>query len=151
MTEFVGPFELILNTERVIQLENDGDRHDSRKFLERVKNLTILVSNYFYYLNVSNQWNILYNHWNGMANGKVPCDNCDGKQYYPDFPHSCDKANTNKAKEERAYRRGGNGRCDGRGSRLKGGKNKWSNDNKDGDRNDDVNGVQKRGNDWMCY
>ena len=31
MPEFVGPFELMLNTERVIKLNNDGDRNDGRK------------------------------------------------------------------------------------------------------------------------
>ena len=45
MSDFVGSFELILNTERVVQLENDGDRHDDRKFLERLKKLTLLASN----------------------------------------------------------------------------------------------------------
>ena len=29
--EFFGPFELMLSTERFIQLENYGDRHDNRK------------------------------------------------------------------------------------------------------------------------
>ena len=50
--EFVGPFELMLNTERVIQLDNDEDRHDERKCLERVKKLTMLVSNSLHSLNV---------------------------------------------------------------------------------------------------
>ena len=76
--EFVVPFKFILNTEKVIQLENDGDRQDNRKCLERVKKLTLLASNYFQSLNVSNQWNIPYNHWHSMANGKGPCDNCGG-------------------------------------------------------------------------
>ena len=52
--EFVGPFELMLNNERAIQMENDGDRHDDRKCLERVKKLTLLANNSFHYLNVSN-------------------------------------------------------------------------------------------------
>ena len=51
--EFVGSFKLMLNTERVIQLENYGDRHDDSKFLERVKKLTLLVINSFHYLNLS--------------------------------------------------------------------------------------------------
>ena len=54
--EFVGPFELMLNTERVIQLENDGDRHDNRKCPERVNKVTLLASNSLHSLNVSNQW-----------------------------------------------------------------------------------------------
>ena len=31
VTKFVGQFELMINIERLIQLENDGDRHDIRK------------------------------------------------------------------------------------------------------------------------
>ena len=45
MPEFVGPFELMINTERVIKLENDGDRNDERKCLERAKKLNMLASN----------------------------------------------------------------------------------------------------------
>ena len=33
VTEFFGLLELMINTERVIQLYNDGDRHDNRKYL----------------------------------------------------------------------------------------------------------------------
>ena len=55
VTEFFGILELMINTERVIQLYNDGDRHDNRKCLERATKLTILASNSFHYLNVSNQ------------------------------------------------------------------------------------------------
>ena len=139
----------MLNTERFIQLENDGDMHDNTKWLETAKNLTLLASNYFHYLNVSNQWNIPYNHQNGMAKGKWPFYNCDGKHYAPDFSQSRDKANIKKANKEHAVCRGGGGRGGGRKSDRK----KWSksNDNKDGDINDYVNGVQKRENGWMCY
>ena len=41
-----------------------------------------------------------------MAKGKVPFDNCDGEHYSPDFPHYSDKADSKKAKEKRAARRG---------------------------------------------
>ena len=34
-----------------MQLDNDGDRHDASKFLERVKKITILAINSFYSLN----------------------------------------------------------------------------------------------------
>ena len=50
MPEFFDPFELILKTERIIQFENDGYRHDDRKCLKRVKKLTMLASNSFHYL-----------------------------------------------------------------------------------------------------
>ena len=35
-----------------------------------------------------------------MAKGKVPCDNCGGKHYAPDFPNPRDEANINMAKED---------------------------------------------------
>ena len=57
-------------------MENDWDRRDNRKCLERMKHLTLLASNYLYSLNVSNQWNGPYNHWHGMDKGKGPCNNC---------------------------------------------------------------------------
>ena len=112
MPDFVGPFELMLNTERLIQLENYGDKHDDRKCLERVKKLTLLASNYFHSLNVSNHWNVPSNHWNFMSKVKTPGDNCSGEHYSPDCLHPCYKAKNKKAKEERAYCRGGVG-CNG--------------------------------------
>ena len=69
----------MLNTERVIQLENDGYEHDDRKCLDSVKNIYMLESNSFHSLNVSNNWNIPSNHWHGMDKGKVLCDNCGGE------------------------------------------------------------------------
>ena len=83
--EFVGQFKLMLNTKSVIKLENDGDRHYNRKFLEKVKKITLLASNSFHSLNISNQWNIPYNHRHVMAKRKFPCDNCDGEHCDPDF------------------------------------------------------------------
>ena len=67
VTEFFGPFELMLNTERVIQLENDGDRHDERKCLKRLKKITMLASNSLHSLNICNNCNILSNHRHGIA------------------------------------------------------------------------------------
>ena len=68
--EFFSPLELMLNTERFVHLENDGDRRDIIKFLERVKNLTLLASNSFHSLNVSNQLNIPSNHQYNIDKGK---------------------------------------------------------------------------------
>ena len=76
---FVGPFELILNTERVVQLDNDGDRHDNRKFLERGKEITLWDINSFHTLKFSYQWNFPSNHQQEMAKGKGSCDNYGGK------------------------------------------------------------------------
>ena len=72
-----------------------------------MKKLTLLASNYFHYLNVSNHWDILCNHWHSMAKGKGPRDNCSGEQYSPDFLNPHDKAKVKKAKEKRAALRGG--------------------------------------------
>ena len=52
MPEFVGPFTLLLNTERVKQLENSAEQHDNALCLERVKSLTLLAINSFHSLNV---------------------------------------------------------------------------------------------------
>ena len=124
VTDFVGPFDLMLNTEKVIQLDNYGDRHENRKFLERVKEITLLASNSFHSLNISNQWKIPSNLQHGMTNGKCPCDNCSGKHYAPDFSHPRDKVKIKKAKEERTYFRGGDGRDGGSGGGRQGGRNK---------------------------
>ena len=94
-------------------MENDGYRYDNRKFLERVKKLTILASKYLHSLNIFNQWNIPSNHRHEMDKGKGSCDNCGRKHYNPDYPHTNDKAKIKKAKEERASCRGGGG-CGGR-------------------------------------
>ena len=64
-------------------------------------------------------------------------------------------AKIKKANKERAYcsgcgRRNG-GRGGGHGGGRQGNRNKWSNDKNDGDKNDHENGVQNRGNAWMCY
>ena len=137
----------MLNIENVIQLENDGDRHDNSKLIDRVKKINLLAINYFHSINVSNQRNIPSNHWHGMDKENISWDNCGGGHCTPDFMHPRDKANTKKAKEERAAHWGGGGRGGGRGGGLQCGRKNRSNDNKDWDRNDYGNGVQKRGND----
>ena len=95
---FVGPFELMLDTYRVIQLDNYGDRHDDKKCLERVKNLTLLASNSFPSLTFSNHWNIPCNHQHVISKGKVPCGNCGVEHYSLDFPHPHDEAKIKKSK-----------------------------------------------------
>ena len=139
--EFAGSFELMFNTYRFIQLENDGGRHDNRKFLERVKNLTLLASNSFHSLNISNQLKIPSNHQHGMAKGKGPCDNCCEEHCALYCPHPRNEAKIKKYKEERASCRGGGGRSGERSGGRQGGIKKWTKDNKDGDRNNYGNGV----------
>ena len=159
--EFVGPFELLLNSERVTQLENSGDRHDNARCLDRVKKLTLLASNSFHSLNVSNKWNIPSSrrHRHGMAQGHVSCDNCGGDHYAPDCPHPRDEAKIKKAKEDRAARKANAGRGQGRGGgpgrgrgggRGQQGRQKWGSNNSDNN-SGNGNGVQHRGNAWMCY
>ena len=154
MPEFFDLFELILKTERIIQFENDGYRHDDRKCLKRVKKLTMLARKSFQTLNVSNLWSITSNHRNDIGKTKGLCDNYGGENYSPDCPHPRGEAKINKAKEERAACRGGGvhngGRGSGRGGGRQGDQNKWSNNKKDEDINDYGNSVQNRGNAWMC-
>ena len=132
----------MLSNERVIQLENDGDRNDVSKFLERVKKLTIFKSNSFHSLNVSNHWNIPSNNQNRIAKGKGPCNNCGGEHYSTYCPHPRDEAKLKKAKEELTACRGSSGRNGGSGSGRQGDRKKCSNNERDGDRNDDGNGVK---------
>jgi hypothetical protein len=104
--EFVGPFTLLLITERVKQLENSAEQHDNALCLKRVKALTLLESNSFHSLNVSGHWNIPTNRHHGMSqHGNVSCDNCRGNHYVPDCPLPCDEVKITKAKEERAARK----------------------------------------------
>ena len=147
--KFVGPFELIMNTE--IQLDNDGDRNDNTKLLERVNNLTLLASDSFHYLNVYNQCNIPSNHWHSTTKGKGTCNNCGGEHYPPYCPEPRDKFRVKNAKEERTACRDGRGRGSGRGGGRQSELKKWikSNDNKDRDRYYYGNGDQNRGNAWM--
>ena len=157
MPELVGTFEFMINTERLIQLENDVDRHNDRKCLEKMKKITLLVSNSFHSLNVSKYWSIPSNHRHRIVTEfpkwKIPCDNCGGEYYSPDFPHPCDKEKIKKYKEERASPRVGGGHGGGSGCRRgvvrQGGRKKLRNDKKDGDRNDYGNCFQNRGNDCM--
>ena len=99
----------MINTDRVIQLENYGDSHDDRKFLERVKKISMLASNSFHSLIFFNHWNIPSYHGHVMAKGKVSFDNCGREHYSPDCPYPHDESKIKKAEEERAARRGGDG------------------------------------------
>ena len=125
----------MLNTERIIKLDNDGDRHDDRKFLKRMEKLTSLSSHSFQYLIVSNYLNITSNYRRGMAKGKGLCDNCGVQHYFPDCPHLHEEAKIKKAKKERTARRGGGGCNGGRGGGRQGERNICSNDNRDGNIN----------------
>ena len=117
--------------------------------------ITLVVSNYFHYLNVSNNWNTTSKHRHDMAKEKGPCNYCGGEHYSTDCPHPRDEAKIKNYKEECVACRDGGGRnggcyC-GRGGIRQGDHKKWINNKRDGDRNDDGNGFQKRGNSWMCY
>jgi len=104
--EFVGPFTLLLNTERVQQLENSAERHNNAQCLQRVRSLPLLAKKSFHSLNVSDHWNIPSNRRHGMAQrGNVSCNNCGGNHYAPDCPLPRDEAKRTKANEERAARR----------------------------------------------
>ena len=46
--EFVGPFELLLNSKRATQLTNTGGLYDNAKYLARVEQTTLMTSNSFH-------------------------------------------------------------------------------------------------------
>ena len=118
-----------------------------------LKKLTLLASNSFHYLNVFNQCNIPYDHRHGMSKGKVTCDNFDGEHHAPDFLQLHDKDNIKKSKDNRAAHMGGSGRGGGCGGGRQSDHKKWIKNkyNKDRDRNEYGNGVQKRVNMCMYY
>ena len=155
--EFTGPFGLLLNGERVQALEETSEKYSNSACLERVKKITTLAANSFHSLNVSNQWNIPSNRRHSVA-VKGTCDNCGGDHYAPSCPHPRDEAKIKKAKDARAASRGGGGRGGGRGGRGGGrssDRSKWSrnnsNNSNESEHKEYGNGVQKRGNAWMCY
>ena len=73
MPDFVGSFKLMLNNERIRQMEYDGKTVNYKRNLDRVKKITLMVKNSFHSLNVSNAWNINGIHKNLLE----PCYNCE--------------------------------------------------------------------------
>ena len=73
--DFVGPFELILNTERVRHMKSIGTTVIAKSILDREKSITLMAKNYFQSLNVSNTCNILSSHKNLLG----PFHNCDAE------------------------------------------------------------------------
>ena len=47
VSEFVGPFELILNTERARYMKSDGTSVNNKRTLERVLNITVMAKHIF--------------------------------------------------------------------------------------------------------
>ena len=95
MPEFVGPFELMINTEHVRLMESDGETVNYKRTLERLKNISIMANNSFQFLNVSNYWNITSSYKNLL----VPC-----YIYYAEghiaqnFPLPCNEGNIKQEK-----------------------------------------------------
>ena len=71
-----------------------------------MNNVTLFASNSFQFLNVSNYWNIPYNHLHVISKQKCLCENCGGEHYSTDFPHPHDETKIKDSKEERAACRG---------------------------------------------
>ena len=60
--EFVGIFELILNTDHVMQMESDVATFKDKRTLERVEKITLIEKNSFHSLDDSNTWNTPSSH-----------------------------------------------------------------------------------------
>ena len=111
MPEFVGTFELIINTEHVRHMESDGATVNYKGTLERVKNITLMANNSFQYLYVSNYWNITSSYKNLLR----PCYNYDAEGHIRSkFPLPCNEGKIKRAKEAREASHGsGSGQCKG--------------------------------------
>jgi len=152
--EFVGPFELLLNSERVIQLTKTGGLHNNAQCLARVKKFTLMASNSFHSLNVSNSWNIPSSRRHVVAQGRKPatCDNCDGDHYAPDCTVPRDEAKIKKAKDDWAARkeksqqgRGGGGYGGERGGQQH---KKWGDNNNSNNNNMGAIQTMEVGLEW---
>ena len=64
MTDFVGPFELMLNNECVRNMKYDGATVNNKRTIERAKEIILMEKNSFHSLNVSNNWNITSSNMN---------------------------------------------------------------------------------------
>ena len=96
MNEFFGPFELILNTDHVRQMEFNGDTVNYKRTIRRMKHITPVAKKYFHSLNVSNTWNILSIHKKLIGT----CYNCNSEYHIvPNSPLPHNKDNIKQEKE----------------------------------------------------
>ena len=123
LPDFNGPFELMLNQERVTQMGMDVSLvNTSSVTLKHVLHIIVLANNSYHSLNNFNAWNVPQGkrgHHSAQKPHHTPeCFNCGKTHPLPDCKHDCDEAKI--ARNRRAYM---NKRPDG--SRNNGHK-KWS-------------------------
>ena len=84
--DFVVPFELMIITDCVRHMESGVDTVNSKRTMERVKNITLVEKHSFHSLNVSNTWNIPSRHKKLL----VTSFNCDTEDHItPKCPLHC--------------------------------------------------------------
>ena len=151
--EFVVPFELMLNTEFVRQMESGGATVNDKRTLERAKKITLMANNPFHSLNVSNTWKTTRSHNKRLGTYY----NCDTEYHMaPKCPLYRNEDTIKRANEAREASRG-RGSVQGKGSQCKNDRGKWKRDkdksnggdNKNDNRNNFGNCVHKRVNSWV--
>ena len=78
VAEFMGPFELLLNQERVIKMSMSVTLgNTTTATLKRVKQILVLANNSYHSLNTSNSWNVPIVHHAAREFKHPPkCFNC---------------------------------------------------------------------------
>ena len=84
--QFTGPFELILNSERVKNMGTPASLDDdNKKTLTQVRDILLMANNEFHSLNTAKKWNV--------PEGRISaCYNCDGDHLLPDCKEPRDEA-----------------------------------------------------------
>ena len=162
VAKFTGPFELLLNQERVIQMSTSVTLGNSdTATLKRVKHILALANNSYHSLNTSKIWNVPSGH-HAAREFKYPpkCFNCGEPHLLPDCKKPRDEGKIARNKKAHSEKGGDKGGYKGTGNNRK----KWSkdggggggraNDNKNHGNSGAQNGngdVKLFGNKWMCH
>jgi hypothetical protein len=146
--EFTGPFELMLNQERVTQMATPVSLiNTSDATFVRVKEILQLANNSYHSLNTSNAWSVPHGHHSSISGSPV-CFNCGGDHMLPDCRKPRDEGKI--ARNRKAFQ-------DKHGIPPGGGRKKWGDQNKKGkgkpnDKKPPMgSGVSMVGNEWMCF
>ena len=102
VTAFVGPFALLLNTERAKHMNTTLSMTNKIQVTStRVREITLMANSYFHFLNILDGWNVPYRHWMGS------CYNCNSEDHTTlQCPHPCDKSRIESANKARNTGRG---------------------------------------------
>ena len=105
--EFTGPFEMMLNQERVTQIGKSVSLINNSSIpIKRFLQTIVLKKNSYHSLDTSNVWNLPQvkreNHSAQNPHHTFECFNCGEDHLLPDFKRACDEAKI--AHKRKAYR-----------------------------------------------